>query len=324
MKPDLQSQPVGAESELVNPPKERVLAVVVTYNSADVLPGLLPTLVSGFGHIDWQLVVADNDSVDGSVDLVTAEVPLARIVQLGRNAGYAAAINAAVKTADAFTAVLVLNPDVRLSAGCVAELLSAVRQPGTGIAVPRLLDAKGELIESMRREPSLMRAWADALVGASRAGLFPRFGEMVTDRKRYDEECVTDWAEGSVQLISSECWSSCGPWDESFFLYSEETEYDLRARDAGYTTRFVPSAVAVHLEGGSAQSPGLWRLLVLNRVRLYRRRNGRLKAAGFWLAVLVREAIRALLGRATGRAAVKGLLSRRRWTEPAGPSAVQT
>jgi N-acetylglucosaminyl-diphospho-decaprenol L-rhamnosyltransferase len=304
-------------------PVDRILAVVVTFNSARVLPGLLETLADGFGNMSWQLVVGDNDSADNSVDLVLERVPSAKIVRLGRNAGYAAAINAAVAAGGPHTAVLILNPDVRLDAGCVPELLRAVRKPGTGIAVPRLVDARGQLIESMRREPTLIRAWADAMIGASIAGRFPLLGEMVTARGTYDGERLTDWAEGSVQLVSAECWSRCGPWDESFFLYSEETEFDLRARDAGYATRFVPSATAVHLEGGSAQTPGLWRLLVLNRVRLYHRRNGPVKGAFFWMAILFREASRALLGRATARAATQALLSPKRWRELPGPEAIR-
>lgn len=301
---------------------ERVVVVVITFNSETVLPGLIRSLNLGLGDVAWELIVADNDSTDGSLAVVRELAPSARVVEMGRNAGYAAGINAAISCAGEHSAVLVLNPDVRLAPGCVPELLRALRKPGTGIAVPRLLDRNGELVASMRREPTLARAWADALIGASNAGRYPKFGEIVTTKEEYARECLPDWAEGSVQLISAECLSRCGPWDESFFLYSEETEYNLRARDAGYATRFVPSAGAVHLKGESTKSPGLWRLLVLNRVRLYRRRNGAVKGSAFWAAVLLRESSRSLFGRATARAAAKALVSPRRWREPAGPQVV--
>lgn len=302
---------------------ERVVVVVITFNSEPVLPGLIGSLNDGLGEIEWELIVADNDSTDGSLSVVRGLAPSARVVEMGRNAGYAAGINAAVACAGKHSAVLVLNPDVRLAPGCVPELLRALRESGTGIAVPRLLDRNGELVASIRREPTLARAWADALIGASNAGRYPRLGEIVTTKEKYARECLVDWAEGSVQLISAECWSACGPWDESFFLYSEETEYNLRARDAGYATRFVPSAEAVHLKGDSTSSPGLWRLLVLNRVRLYRRRNGAVRGSAFWVAVLLRESSRALFGRATARAAAKALVSRRMWREPAGPQHIR-
>ncbi len=109
------------------------------------------------------------------------------------------------------------------------------------------------------------------------------------------------------------------PWDESYFLYSEEADFDLRARDAGFATRFVPAARATHLEGDSGASPVLWPLLVVNRLRLYRRRHGRARAAAFWLALVLREGSRSALGKPTSRAALSVLLSPAKLREEAGP-----
>ena len=86
-------------------------------------------------------------------------------------------------------------------------------------------------------------------------------------------------------MLSRDCWHACGPWDESFFLYSEEADFDLRARDAGFATVYEPSAGAVHLEGDSGNSPQLWTLLQLNRVRHFRRRHALVPAVG----ILVRD-----------------------------------
>lgn len=304
------------------PGGELVAVVVVTYNSVLLVPELIESLERGLGTVDYQLVVADNASADGTVAKVRQLAPSALIVELGRNAGYAAGINAAVSVAGPHTAVLVLNPDVRLAPACVPVLLEALRKPGTGIAVPCLRDAQARLIESMRREPTVLRAFGEAVLGARRAGLHPRFGEVVSDPRLYDSEALTDWAEGSTQLISKDCWDSCGPWDESFFLYSEETEFDLRARDAGFATRYVPSAQATHLEGDSGRSPGLWTLLVVNRVKLFRRRNGLVRTVPFWIATLVRESRRAIVGRSIGRAGVTALLTPRLFREAAGPDSV--
>lgn len=299
-----------------------VAVVVVTYNSENLLADLITSLDDGLKGVRWHLTVADNASGDNTVTLLRRLAPSATLIEMGRNAGYAAGINAAVRTARPHSAILVLNPDVRLMPGCVTELLGAMR-PGTGVLVPRLLDRKSELIESMRREPTVLRAWGDALLGARRAGRYPVLGEVVTDRRRYCRETVTDWAEGSTLLISAECWRCCGPWDESFFLYSEETDFGLRARDAGFVTRYVPSAHAVHLEGGSGESPGSWTLVMLNRIRLFRYRNGKIRTAAYWAALVSREASRAALGKATSRAAVKALVSPRRLREPRGPQSLR-
>jgi len=300
--------------------EETVAVVVVTYNSEPLLDELVASLGRGLSGVRWHLTIADNASSDGTVSTLRRLAPDATVVETGRNGGYAAGINAAVAASPRpFTAVLVLNPDVRLGPGCVRELLHALRRPGTGIAVPRLADGAGVLIPSMRREPTIMRTLGDLVLGANRAGRYRALGEVVTDERCYASETLTDWAEGSTVLISAECWRQCGPWDESFFLYSEETDFALRARDAGFLTRFYPDAHAVHLEGGSAHSPRLWALLTLNRVRLYRRRHGLVGATCFWAVLLLRELSRAVLGRRTSQLAALALLSPARLREAPGP-----
>ncbi len=226
-----------------------------------------------------------------------------------RNAGYAAGINAAVAAAGDQGAILVLNPDARLAPDCAARLAAAVHDPGGDRRPAHHGCRPGRAVASLRREPTLLRALGDTFVGASRSGRWPLLGEIVTDPAQYDAGRRADWAEGSAQLISRACWDRCGPWDERFFLYSEETEFDLRARDVGLATVLVPDATVVHLKGESQQVPGLWALLVLNRLRLYRMRNGTVAAVPYWAALVSRELSRALLGKPTSRAAVKALLS---------------
>lgn len=305
--------------------RPRVAVVVVSFNSAPLLADLVVSLPVGAGpDVAWDLVVADNASADDTVDRLRALAPDCRIVEMGRNAGYAAGINAAIRAAGDRDAYLILNPDVRLTPDCVSTLLRALDRPGVGIAVPRLDDAHGGLILSMRREPSVLRAIGDAVVGTDRAGRLAALGEMVSDPRRYQTAQVTDWAEGSTQLVSRACWQACGPWSEAFFLYSEETEFDLRARDLGFTTWYEPAARAIHLEGGSATSTPLWALLQVNRVRMFALRHGRPTTVGFWVVTALREASRALLGRPHSRAAFKALLTPHRFLEQPGPHSIAT
>jgi N-acetylglucosaminyl-diphospho-decaprenol L-rhamnosyltransferase len=300
--------------------KELVISVIVVmYNSAALLPDLLRSLPSGLRGLNWNLVLVDNASTDGSVEVARQLAPEATVVATGRNGGYAAGINAGVRAAPDHDAVLILNPDVRLGDGCVAELVAVLCNPGVGIAVPRLIDGEGRLSYSMRREPALLHALADATIGAERAGRVPGLGEVVADPRQYERLQTTDWSEGSVMLVTSECMTAAGGWDESFFLYSEETDFALRAGDLGYRSVYVPTACAVHLEGGSATNPALWPLVVKNRVRLYRRRHSLLPSLVFYTAVVWRETTRALLGRETNRAALRVLLSPTRMREQSGP-----
>lgn len=301
----------------------RVAVCVVTFNSAPLIPDLVDSLPAGMAGIEWDLIVADNASSDGTAAEVRRCAPWATVVETGGNLGYAAGINRAVSAAGTnYDAYLLLNADVRLSAGCVLALVKSLSER-VGIVVPRLIDGHGQLIWSMRREPTLLRAWANAILGAERAGRIAELGEVVTDPSLYVNARATDWAEGSTQLVSARCWQRCGEWDESYFLYSEETEYHLRARDLGLVTLFQPSAVATHLEGDSAASPRLWSLLVINRVRLYSRRHNRVATCAFWAASLAREASRALLGKETSRQAVRDLCRPRRLRQPPGPAWVQ-
>lgn len=288
--------------------RERIAVLVVTHNSSDVLADMVASLPAGLGDLDWELVIADNASTDGTPELVEATWPSARLVRVGANAGYGAGANVARAAASPHTAALVLNPDVRLEPGCVPALVARMREAGAGVTVPLLSDGSGELIASQRREPTLRRAWADALVGATRAGRVGTWGEVVTDPQRYRGGAVIDWAEGSTQLVDAACWDALGGWDESYFLYSEETDLHLRAGDAGYPVLFVPQARATHLEGGSATSERLWPLVVANRLRLYAGRHRAPATAAFWAALLLREASRAALGKAPSRQAVRVLV----------------
>ena len=107
-------------------------------------------------------------------------------------------------------------------------------------------------------------------------------------------------------MITRRCLADVGRWDESYFLYSEETDFCLRAREKGYALRFVPAAEAIHLGGYSHVSPRLWTILTLSRVRLFARRHGMLRSAAFIVALGLNEALR--FRRAKHRAALRALL----------------
>ena len=298
-----------------------VAVVAVTYNSAAVLPGLLESLDDGLRGVSWHLTVADNASADDSVAIARRLVPDCQIAQTGRNAGYAAAFNAAVRVAEPYDAVLILNPDVRLRPGSVARMVARLGGAGArrvGVAVPRILGDDGHVALSLRREPTVRRALGEALLG-QRAGRFPSLGETVVEREAYFRDGAVDWATGAVMLMSRACLESCGPWEERFFLYSEETEFALRARDRGFLTTLVADAEVVHIGGESRVSPALWSLLTVNRVRLYGMRHSRPATALFWSAVFLREASRAALGHPRSRRAVAALVRPARLPFPPAP-----
>lgn len=297
-----------------------VTVAVVTHNSASVLGDCLESLPEALGDIAYELVVVDNASEDATIDVVRRVAPGASVVELETNDGYARGVNVAW-TAAPSDALLVLNPDVRLEPGSVAALARALAAPGVGIAVPRTVDGRGALVHSLRREPTVRRAFAEAVLGGHRAGR-AGLGEVVRDPRPYVRPGEPDWASGAVMLVSAKCREAVGAWDESFFLYSEELDFAWRARDHGFRIRYAPDATAVHLGGESGTSAELWRLLTVNRVRAFARRNGGGRGAAFWLAVVLNEALRAArrgTAGATHRAALVALLTP--WRRPETPGA---
>lgn len=268
-----------------------VTVAVVTHNSAAVLPRFFASLPSGLeGVASHEVVVADNASADDTIATVARCWPSAEVIPVGRNGGYAAGVNAAA-AAGRGRAFLVCNADVRFRPGCIRALLAALELPGVGVVVAREMKPTGERDDSLRREPSLRTAFGDALLGGTLAG---RLGisEAYRSPAFYEHEQTVDWASGANQLVSRACLEAAGPWDESFFLYSEETDFDLRARDAGFSLRYVPDAVIDHEGGDMATSAPLWSLRAVNRVVLYGRRHGPRATALFRLAVILHEVLR--------------------------------
>ena len=213
--------------------------VVVTYNSEHVVSGLLDSLTAGLAGVEADVIVVDNDSIDGTVTLLECRDNV--VVLRSENHGYAAGINRGVAELPDAKAILVLNPDVRLAPGAVPALLASLQLPNTGIVAPRVVDGHGALHRSMRREPTLGRA-----LGLGRTGI-PWLSEYVSEADAYAQPQVADWALGAALLISRHCFDALGGWDESFFLYSEETDFCLRARDMGLLTRYTPAAEVMHI-----------------------------------------------------------------------------
>ena len=284
-----------------------VVVVAVTWNSAGVIGGLLDSLADAMLELSWHVVIVDNASSDGTPEIGKGLSPEATVIQLGRNAGYAAGINAGLKAAAPRRAFVVVNPDVRFDEGCISTLVEELSDESIGIAVPSVRDADGQRSFSLHRDATVRRALGDALLGGGRAGRFEALGEAVTRPDRYLTSRDVDWASGAVMALSPACVGEVGAWDESFWLYSEETDYCLRAREAGYRVRYVADARVVHLGGDLPRDPQLWSTMTVNRVRLYGRRHGRLNTAAFHAAVMINEALRSVSGRGTSRTALAAL-----------------
>jgi GT2 family glycosyltransferase/glycosyltransferase involved in cell wall biosynthesis len=296
-------------------PVRRLAVVIVTYSSSGVVGDCLRSLaVAGAGSA--RIIVVDNDSPDDTLERVAEAGPTAEVIRMGRNAGFAAGVNAGIAAAVGCD-VLVANPDVRFAPGSISALRKALAVPGIGIAVPHLSDVDGETHPSLRRRPTVLRTLGDALLGGFRAGRFDALGEMIVDPAAYREPGTADWATGAAWLVSRDCVDAVGPLDERYFLYSEETEFMLRAGDHGFAVRYEPLARAVHIGGEMTTNSRLWALSATNKARLHRERHGRVSGALMRFAVGLNELVRGVLRGRTGgarhRAALADLIRMRPW-----------
>lgn len=260
-----------------------VAVLIVTYNSSGDLAGLLSDLRRECVDVVLRVIVADNDSTDDTWTVATRHRDVIAL-RTGGNLGYAGGVNAAMARVGDAEAVLVLNPDLRLSRGAVGRMLRRLRaEETTGAVVPRIEEAGGRLYPSLRREPGPLRACADALLGRVWQTRPAPLSEHVRDPRAYDRPHTIDWATGAALLVRTRAARDVGAWDERFFLYSEETDFQRRLRATGWRIWFDPSAVVWHRGGGSGASDELTALTIVNRVRYadkhFPRRSGLFRAA---------------------------------------------
>lgn len=258
-----------------SPPSDRtaragaVDVVVVSYNSRETLRGCVEPFAS-MPLVD--VFVVDNASQDGSLETVS-DLP-AHVLPQGENRGFAAGCNEGWRAGSA-PLVLFLNPDARLDERSLRELVHVLdADPSIGIAGPRLLAGDGRLQLSQRRFPALRSTFAQALFLHRVFPLATWTDEVVADPDVYDVSSSPDWLSGACLLVRRDVLVQTGGWDDSFFLYSEDTDLCRRVRNAGFDVRYVPTATATHIGGQSSPRAGLLPMLAESRVRYAEKHEG--------------------------------------------------
>ena len=274
--------------------------VIVSYNSAHVIEGLLETLPAALGELTASTVIVDNGSSDNSIDVVEA-FGGAKIVR-SENNGYAGGVNTGVDALADAESILVLNPDVRLEPGSVETMFATLKSSKAGVVAPKVLEPDGRLFRSLRREPTLLRATGLSFTH------WPVVDEYISEPDAYEYRQVVDWALGAALLVRTEVYKQLSGWDESFFLYSEETDFSLRAADLGWSTIYEPAAVVLHIGGQSGQSERTHAMQIINRVRLYARRHNRIAAVAYLFLAVLSEASWVARGKKESVAAIHALL----------------
>jgi GT2 family glycosyltransferase len=230
-----------------------VSLIIVSFNTREVLRESLQSVERERGDLRIEIFVVDNQSRDGSVEMVRAEFPQVEVLASDVNLGFGAANNLALAKAQGRYVVL-LNSDAFLCPNSLALAVQHMdRDPHAGLAGGRLVGRDHSLQPSARMFPSIL---SDLLVLTGLAHEFPKsrfFGRF--DRTWADplEPAEVDWVPGAFSIIRTEALDKVGYFDPDFFLYSEEVDLCLRIQNAGYKIMYWPDIVVIHIGGESSR-----------------------------------------------------------------------
>jgi GT2 family glycosyltransferase len=223
---------------------EPVAVVVLAWNGRDDTLACLRAL-DGSTYRPLRVIVVDNGSTDGTAEAVAAAHPEADLLRSEVNLGFAGGNNLGLRRAleDDAGYVFVLNNDVEVEPGAVAALVEAARRlPSVGALNPKILFA----------DPPGHVWFAGARFDPRRGYNGRQRGYRRPDSPELAEVVTTDRACGAALLVPRAVLERVGLFDEELFLYSEDTDWSLRAREAGLVLYVVPDARVVHRVSASA------------------------------------------------------------------------
>ena len=225
--------------------RANVAVVVVTYNA---LPWLERCLAS---VREYPTVVVDNGSTDGTVAFVRERFPGVTVVEQ-ENLGLAAGWNAGMRAAGEPDYYLILNADAWV-VGDAVERLAAFgdRHPRAAAVGPRLLNPDGSLQRSVRGFPTVWRLATEYLFLRKLAPRSRALNGFYAGGFEHDRPREAEYVMGSCMLVRRAAVEEVGGPDESYFLFSEETDWCYRFRRAGWSVLFYPDAEVVHVLGAS-------------------------------------------------------------------------
>ena len=268
--------------------------ITVSTNESEWIRAMLPTVFAHMGDISADVVIVDNDSSDGTADLVAQEFPAARTVW-SANHGFGHANNRGVMTCNA-RYVLFLNPDTEILEGTFAELVRLIdERPTVGLVGCRQITGEGRLDKTIRYAPNALRAFGEALSAERFLRSRPTWlGEREIEPESYEREFPCDWTSGSFMLARREALESSGYFDERFFMYCDETDLCARIRAAGWEIRHLPQMTILHHDGKAGVKPHIESLGAFTRVQYARKHLSPVHASLYAGAMALRYGVRSL------------------------------
>lgn len=227
-----------------------VEAILVSFNTRGLLRECLVALLD---QQPSSVVVVDNNSSDGSADMVEAEFPAVRLIRNDQNVGFARAANQALREARS-PFVLLLNPDAMIAPGALRTLAAyLLENPRVGAVGPAMRHPDGRLrVLPAGRQPTLWRVFTHS-TGLSRLSRYSPVFDGWQHRAGVHDRAplAVEWLTGGCLLVRMEAVLEVGLLSERWFIYAEDLEFCKRLTDAGWRIVHLPNAVVQHRFGSS-------------------------------------------------------------------------
>jgi N-acetylglucosaminyl-diphospho-decaprenol L-rhamnosyltransferase len=274
--------------------------VVVSYNVCSLLRRCLSTVYASEGGFTCQVVVVDNASGDGSVEMVRGEFPLARLIANEENAGYPAGNNIGLRAFGDWGGAspparyaLLLNPDTELPPTALAEMVAFMdAHSDAGAAGPKLVLPNGDLDLACRRSFPTPEVIFYRVVQLGK--LFPRsrrFGRYNLTYLDPDTLHEVDSVVGAFMLVRAAAIAGVGLLDERFFMYGEDLDWAKRIKEAGWKIYYNPAVSVLHVKRASSSQDQPRARLEFERSNLIFYRKHYQASTPAWLNALILLAI---------------------------------
>lgn len=230
--------------------------IIVNWNTMSLLQCCLRSLKPEIDNGESEIIVVDNASSDGAIDMVRTEFPTVTLIANSKNLSFATGTNQGLSEASG-KFVMLLNPDTELTEGTTERLMKFLdTHSDAAAAAPKLIYPDGLPQQSCRTFPTPSVLFIEAL-GLER--LFPKsklFGRYRMGWFNYDETHEVDQPMASCLMIRRTALDQIGHMDEEFPLFFNDVDLCLRLKGAGWKVFFTPAAVVVHHHGASTRQLG--------------------------------------------------------------------
>lgn len=230
-------------------PELKISIIIVNWKVRPLLEKCLDSILADTENIAKEIFVIDNDSRDGTPEMIMANYPEVTMIALPRNRGFAQANNLALKQSRG-QYIFLLNPDTKIQPGFFKTILEYLNNhPEVALLGPRILNADLSQQASIRRFPDLV---SQILVLLKLTKLWPRnkfLKKYLAVDFDYNREQVVEQIMGAAMIVTREAYEKIGLFDEKFFLWLEEVDYCKRAKDLGLVNKYLPTASLIHYSG---------------------------------------------------------------------------